>query len=319
MHIAAVQPDRMGDVMFSWPILAKIKDRFQAEITLFIHEDSEPLTSLIQACPIIDKVQVFSCALSWQNDSPEELKRLPLFAEFDSIFNFTHLPGWLSPNAGDFRSQDRHMIDFNAYQASEILGEEINLIEDERVLPLRVIPEKEEKRLKGDYIVLACWSKDERRCWDITLWEKLISVLGFPCYAIGGLGEKCPRGAVSLLGKTNTYEYAQIVQNAKLFISVETFGTSMLAEALGTPIVKIHNSWDHVFNLHPLSVGPGNPNWSGWRFTIAKKYEGFSSLEDVVEAANYLLMNYDKKQDLIQNRYITSQNSINLFCLRSDA
>jgi len=303
MRIAAVQPDRMGDVMFSWPILAKLKACFSAETTLFIHEESAPLLSLCTACPAVDVVKILPRGANWQNDPPRRLKEKPQFSKFDLVFNFTHLPMWPSMSATNFRDQDRHMIDLNAYQASEVLGEVWDLKGSERVLPIRVFSPKEQKLGRG-YLALACWSRDGRRNWELGLWEKLVSALGLPAYMIGAPGEKCPRGVISLAGQTSTYEYAQIVQDAKLFISVETFCTSMLAEALGTPIVKIHNFGQHVFNLHPLTVGPGDPKWKGWRFTTAAAQDAYSRLDDVVDAARDLLQSYDKEEIWVQNRYL---------------
>jgi len=260
--INAASWGKVGDIIHSLIALQKLSKDRDAKVFLIIGAGFEWISSLLDQLPWISGYEV----------APMDYFNAPSSAD---CVNVSHAYGHTDPKNNwsicGWWSNGFHSIDFCASCAgvSPLDGHD-------RILRLGGLPE-----LEIGPIVLLPNCGDPARSWDHSYWNELVEQLDYPTITMG-MGSTLPPGSLDRR-ECSLWDIVCAMREAKLIISVDTMASASLAEAVGTPIVRIHRG-----GCLASSTGPGVQDWDGHRWVKDPLHNEPASVDTVMQEVRHL-------------------------------
>lgn len=280
MKILVVSIQRIGDVLLTTPLIHSLKiaypganiDVLLCDDTGDILEGNEDVNVLINIPRKSKKLERIKEIYSLWNKydisittTPSDRARIYAWAASKRHFG-THsdtdsiIFKKMMYKSTLFDNKSTHTVEMNLK-----ICELINITKNERVVPPKNMKKNEALEINKPYVVIHPYPKFVYKAWVLDQWQELISEItknGKTVIISGGPGkeeiEYCEKLALStntknFAGKYTLAEMTTLIQNAELFIGVDTSVTH-LAAATGVKVIAIY--------------GPTNPvKWAPWPYS----------------------------------------------------
>lgn len=282
--IAVIHLNQIGDLVFSLPLLASLRQQYpRAEICSIL---KPALVELLEASPYVDRIipkkedwtAKWTLARELRRQKPdlliclarsEEAFLLTMFSRATLKAGFANFP-WDA--ALDVKEHiEGHNSSYNNAKLLKALG--IPIMQDRYVGLLQVSPVQPPSGLPARYAVISPGASSRRliKAWDEDKFADLIVRLhqryGLSAVLVGGVDSRACNesirelalgrsgaardGIIDLSGRLSLKALVAVLKQAELFVGIDS-GVMHLASALDLPVVGLFGPTD------PFYVGPQN-------------------------------------------------------------
>ncbi len=260
--IDAASWGKAGDIIHSLVALQKLSAIKESPISLFIGAEFMWVSSLLDRLPWIRSYEAVPVDY-FRVDASNNCVNVSHAYENSDPQNHWSIRGWWENGF--------HSIDFCASCAgiSPLVGQD-------RVLRLDNLPPS-----STGAVVLLPNCGDPMRSWRDDRWNEVVGHLNYPAITMG-MGSTLPSGSLDRR-ECSLWDIVCAMREARLIISVDTMASASLAEAVGTPIVRIHRG-----GCLASSTGPGVQDWDGHRWVKDPLHNEPASVDTVMQEVRHL-------------------------------
>lgn len=250
--VAIILSEQMGDIIACEPVSREVRQRHPDAYILWVVK--EPFADLVRYNPNLDGFLVEKC--------PGERVQLLRSGIYDQFYNLhiSHRKCKYCPEDPVNPTADRIGLTFDnyyhrgdlLYMFSQAAGLPPMTDEPRMYIPETIKQAVKARELPTQPIVIHCQSSHVARDWPASNWNKLVDWLlatyPYPVVEVGltpTIRTTNPR-FVNLCGQLNLLETAEVIQQARLFIGIDS-GPAHMANAAGvTGILLLGKLYDFV-------------------------------------------------------------------------